>query len=92
MHPIIGAYLGFRKMKWTEWLESRRKKRMARYDETKKEFEKIIGKPTITVTLDLPEELADLKAEFLCLEKDEKFLKAVEKLAEKYLKKKRKRK
>jgi len=78
--------------KWTEWLESRRKKRMARYDESKKEFEKIIGKPTITITLDLPEELTDLKAEFLLLEKDKKFLEAVEKLAGKYLKKKRRHK
>ena len=78
--------------KWTEWLESRRKKRMAEYDETKKEFEKIIGKPTITITVCLPEELAECKAEFLLLEKDNEFLKAVEKLAEKCLKKKRRHK
>jgi hypothetical protein len=75
--------------RWTEWLESRRKKRLTRYDESKKEFEKIIGKPSITITLDLPKELEDLKAEFLRLEKDDKFLKAVEKLVEKSLKKKR---
>ena len=74
--------------KWTEWFEARRKRRMARYDETKKEFEKIIGRPTITLTLELPEDLKDLKEEFLSLEKDEKFLKAVGKLAEKYLKQK----
>lgn len=72
--------------KWTEWLEARRKRRMARYNETKKEFEKIIGRPTIILTLELPEDLRDLKEEFLSLEKDEKFLKAVGKLAQKYLK------
>jgi len=38
----------------------------------------------------LSEKLADRKAEFLLLEKDEKFLEAVKKLAEKYLKKKKK--
>ncbi len=78
--------------KWKEWLESRRKKRMVEYDETKKEFEKIIGKPTITITLDLPEKLADRKAEFLLLEKDEKFLEAVKKLAEKHLKRRKRHK
>jgi len=75
--------------KWTEWLEARRKRRMATYDETKKEFEKIIGRPTITLTLELPQDLRDLKEEFLSLEKDEKFLRAVEKLAKKYLKQKK---
>lgn len=62
---------------------------MARYDETKEEFEKIIGRPTITLTLELPEDLRDLKEEFLSLEKDEEFLKAVEELTEKYLKQKK---
>ncbi len=75
--------------KWTEWFEARRRRRMARYDEAKKEFEKIIGRPTITLTLELPEDLIDLKEEFLSLEKDEKFLKSVEKLVERRLKQKK---
>lgn len=75
--------------KWDEWFEARRRRRMATYDETKKEFEKIIGRPTITLTLELPEDLKDLKEEFLSLEKDDDFLKAVEELTEKYLKQKK---
>jgi len=69
-----------------KWLESKAKEPAARYDETKKEFEKIIGKPGITITVELPESLNEFKTEFLNLEKDEKFLEAVKKLVELHLK------
>ena len=75
--------------KLREWLESWKKRRFTEYEETKKEFEKIMGKPAITITVELPEGVEDLRERFLRLEKDENFLKAVEKLAEKHLKRKK---
>lgn len=75
--------------KLREWLESWKKRRFTEYEETKKEFEKIMGKPVITITVELPEGMEDLRERFLRLEKDENFLKAVEKLAEKHLKRKK---
>ena len=72
-----------------DWLTSRKKK-MEEYEETKKDFEKVLGKPSITVTLELPEDLKEQKAKFLSLEKDEKFLKDMEKLMRKHMKKKTK--
>lgn len=75
--------------KLREWLESWKKRRFTEYEETKKEFEKIMGKPAITITVELPEGMEDLRERFLRLEKDENFLKAVEKLAEKHLKRKK---
>ena len=75
--------------KLREWLESWKKRRFTEYEETEKEFEKIMGKPAITITVELPEGMEDLRERFLRLEKDENFLKAVEKLAEKHLKRKK---
>lgn len=78
--------------KLKKWLESKAKKPTARYDETKKEFEKIIGKAYITITVELPESLDEFKTEFLSLEKDEKFLEAVKKLVERHLKEEQRKK
>lgn len=75
-----------------KWLESKAKEPAARYDETKKEFEKIIGKPCITITVELPESLDEFRTEFLSLEKDEKFLEAVKKLVELHLKEEQRKK
>lgn len=72
-------------VKLREWLESRLRKPAARYDETKKEFEKIMGRPAITITVELPENFEDFRKEFLSLEKDEEFVNAVKKLVENYL-------
>jgi len=77
--------------KLKKWLESKAKKPTARYDETKKEFEKIIGRPAITITVELPESLDEFRAEFLSLEKDEKFVEAVKKFVERRLKEQRKK-
>jgi len=72
-----------------ERLKAKRERRMKEYDEAKREFEEVLRKPAITVTIELPKRLEDLETEFLLLERDETFLKAVEKLAEKYLKRKK---
>lgn len=71
-----------------EWFRTRRRRQMVEYEETKKEFEKVMRRPAITITLELSEDLKGLEAEFLLLEKDEEFIKAVEELAKRYLKKK----
>ncbi len=78
--------------KLKKWLEAKAKEPTARYDETKKEFEKIIGRPEITITVELPESLDEFKTEFLSLEKDEKFVEAVKKLVELRLKEKQREK
>ena len=75
-----------------KWLESKAKEPAARYDETKKEFEKIIGKPCIIITVELPESLDEFRTEFLSLEKDEKFLETVKKLVELHLKEEQRKK
>jgi len=64
------------------------RRRLTRYDEVKKEFEKVL-RNTITMTIDLPEGLEDVLEEFLALEKDEAFLNAVKELAKKLLETKR---
>ena len=75
------------KLKWLEkWLEYKRQKRVTEYEDIKRKFEKIIGRSSITITVGLPEGMEALREEFLCLEKDEEFLEAVERLAEKRLK------
>lgn len=69
-----------------KWLDSRLKRKAARYEEAKEEFERAMGKPSITITVELPEGLDELKAEFLSLEEDERFLGAVKRLVERRLK------
>jgi len=64
------------------------RRRLTRYDEVKKEFEKVL-RNTITMTIDLPEGLEDVLEEFLALEKNEAFLNAVKELAKKLLETKR---
>jgi hypothetical protein len=68
------------------------KRDMSLYEETKKEFEKIIIAPTITIKIELPENFKNLEEEFSQLEKDEKFLKAALKLAIRHLKKNQEKK
>ena len=78
--------------KFKEWLESKAKKPTSRYDETKKEFEKVMGRPCIVITVELPESLDEFRTEFLNLEKDEKFVEAVKKLVELHLKEEQRKK
>ncbi len=56
-----------------KWFESRIRKPELEYDEAKKEFEKAMGKPFISIVVELPTGFEDLHTEFLRLEKDEEF-------------------
>jgi hypothetical protein len=64
------------------------KRELSEYEETKKEFEKVIITPSITITIELPEDFKEAKKEFLQLEQDEEFYKAVSRFAAEFLKKK----
>jgi len=75
-------------------LEKKEKRRsMRRYEESREDFERIIGKPTIKINVKIPEGYEDQKKEFLELEQEEAFLKDVSKsllrIVKKHLKKKR---
>ena len=68
-----------------DWLRERRERRLARYDELKKEMEKLVGRPKISITLELPEEFEALKTEFLALEANAEFKRKLQKLLKKQL-------
>jgi len=72
-------------MKIKDWLKSKKLKSEEKYDETKKEFEMAIGKPFITIKVEMPEGFEDLRAQFLNLEKDESFIQEVKNLIKKRL-------
>ena len=57
-----------------KWIESRIKKPEAEYDEAKREFEMAMGKPFITIKVEIPEGFENLRAQFISLESDESFL------------------
>jgi hypothetical protein len=68
-----------------KWLESRKTKSESEYDETKKEFEMAIGKPFITIKVEIPTGFENLRSQFLSLEKDEQFQEEVKDLVKKRL-------
>ena len=68
-----------------KWLECRTKKPELEYDEAKKEFEKALSKPFISIRVEIPKGFEDLRAEFLRLEKDEQFHEEVKYLIKKRL-------
>ncbi len=68
-----------------KWIESRIKKPETEYDEAKREFEMAMGKPFISIKVEIPKGFEDLRAQFLSLEKDEDFLMEVEDLVKKRL-------
>lgn len=74
-----------------DWVLERRGRRMADYEEAKKELERVLGRPAITITLELREDLLEMRKEFLNLEKDDEFLEAVRKLAERHLQRRKTR-
>jgi hypothetical protein len=55
------------------------------YDEEKREFEMAIGKPFITLKVELPDGFEDQRNSFLDLENNTEFLEEVEDLAKKNL-------
>ncbi len=68
-----------------KWLESRKTKSEAEYDETKREFEMALGKPFITIKVEIPTGFEDLYTQFLNLEKDVQFHEEVKDLVKKRL-------
>lgn len=68
-----------------KWIESRAKKPETEYDEAKREFEMAMGKPFISIKVEIPEGFEDMHSRFLNLEKDESFLEEVRDLIKKRL-------
>ena len=56
------------------------------YDNTKSEFEKVIGRPKITITVELPKRFEKYKSEFLSLEEDQQFLEQAQKTVQEVIK------
>ena len=67
-----------------KWFE-RKSVSKKEYEAEKREFEMAIGRPFITLKIELPEGLDDQRNPFLKLEYDEEFLDEVKDLAKKYL-------
>ena len=68
-----------------KWLEPKKRKTEFEYDETKREFEMAMGKPFITIKVEIPRGFKDLRSQFLSLEKDEQFQEEVKDLVKKRL-------
>ncbi len=71
-----------------KWIESARQKvnpESEEYDKTKREFEMAIGKPFITIKVEIPEGFEDVRTDFLQLESDEQFQEEVKDLVKKRL-------
>jgi hypothetical protein len=68
-----------------EWFRLRKIKPEEKYEATKKEFEMAMGKPFITIRVEMPEGFEELRAQFLNLEHDEQFLDEVRDLVKKRL-------
>jgi hypothetical protein len=67
------------------WIESRDKQPESEYDEAKRKFEMALGKPFITISLEIPEGFEQFNTEFLKLEKDQQFHEEVKDLIKKRL-------
>lgn len=67
------------------WIESRDRKPESEYEEAKRKFEMAIGKPFITISLEIPEGFEQFHTEFLKLEKDQQFYEEVKDLIKKRL-------
>lgn len=68
-----------------KWFKLRKPKGEKKYEEEKREFEMAVGKPFINIKIEMPEGFEDLRAQFLNLEKDEKFIEEVRDLIRKRL-------
>lgn len=67
------------------WIESRDKQPESEYEEAKRKFEMALGKPFITISLEIPEGFEQFNTEFLKLEKDQQFHEEVKDLIKKRL-------
>ncbi len=72
-------------MRIRKWFESRAKKPEAEYDEAKREFEMAMGRPFISLKVEIPEGFEDFRAAFLNLEKNPDFIAEVQDLVKKRL-------
>lgn len=68
-----------------KWLLPRKGKSEAEYEEAKRKFEMAIGKPFITLKLEIPNGFEELTYEFLKMEKDDRFREEVRDLIKKRL-------
>ena len=68
-----------------KWIDSRDKKPETDYEEAKRQFEMAIGKPHITLKLELPEGFEKFSTEFRKLENDIQFHEEVKDLIKKRL-------
>ena len=68
-----------------EWLAFK-ERMMDKYEEAKKEFSRVIGRPVITIPLELPDSLSFLRDEFYALENDEDFIRRMQRSCVRYLK------
>jgi hypothetical protein len=68
-----------------KWLLSRKRKPETEYEETKRKFEMAIGKPFITLKLEIPTGFEKHYNEFLKLENDDQFHEEVRDLIKKRL-------
>ena len=67
------------------WIEARDRQPESEYEEAKRKFEMAMGKPFITISLEIPDGFENFKVEFLKLEKDQQFLEEVRDLIKKRL-------
>ena len=68
-----------------KWIESKDKKPETEYEEAKRQFEMAIGKPYITLKLEIPAGVEEFSSEFRKLETDPQFHEEVKDLIKKRL-------
>jgi len=69
-----------------KWIQSKKgKPESEEYDKTKREFEMAIGRPFITLKVEIPDGFEDFRNQFLRLERDEQFQEEVKDLIKKRL-------
>ncbi len=68
-----------------KWIESRDIKPESEYEEAKRKFEMAMGKPFITLTLEIPTGFEGFNKEFLKLENDQQFHEEVKDMIKKRL-------
>ena len=67
------------------WIEARDRQPETEYDEAKRKFEMAMGKPFITMCLEIPAGFEKFHTEFLKLENDQQFREEVNDLIKKRL-------
>ena len=68
-----------------KWIDTRDKQPESEYEEVKRKFEMALGKPFITISIEIPVGFEKFSSQFLKLEKDQQFHDEVEDLVKKRL-------